>query len=159
MAVKQTIAWIGNIKQQEDILAKLAEHYRVLLVNKEGSAITALSQKLQSEVEIIDCVKDGCWEADIIVVTEEEIQEDLLVKVREVATQKIVLLITRTDKEGRHEGKLAQICKALPFSKIAAANLHPEETLLLGNNPAALSTASEMIRRLGFKIGGVRNET
>lgn len=151
--MKQTIAWIGGDNHQGDILRKLAEKYRLLWVRKKEDQQTAPFHDLpESEVEVLECAKEGCWEADIIVLAGEGLGDDLLGKIREVATQKIVLRITWDNKEGRQEEELAQICKALPFSKIAAANLHPEETLLLGDNPAALSTASEMIRRLGCKI-------
>lgn len=147
--MKQTIAWIGSINQQEDILANLAEHYRVLWVKKEDPAVPA-PERWGSEVELIDCVKDGCWEADIIVLTEEEIQVDLLGKIREVATQKIVLVMSSSGSIERREGeRLSRIKAALPYSKIVEVALHPDETVLSGENPEAVETAREIVRLLG----------
>lgn len=158
--MKQTIAWIGGDHHQGDILMKLAGHYRLLWVRRKEDLQTASFHDIpESEVEIIDCAKEGCWEADIIVLAGEALEDDLLEKIRDVATQKIALLITRDNVEGRQEEKLAQIREALPFSKTAAANFHLGETRLSGDNPAALSTASEILRRLGCEIGHVRHKT
>ena len=151
--MKQTIAWIGSINQQEDILGKLAEHYRVLLAKKEDSAISALSQGLQSEVEIIDCVKNGCWEADIIALTEEEIQEDLLGKIREVATQKIVLVLNLSgNMERGEENRFSSIRRSLPFSKIVEVIFHADEAVVSGENFQAVATAKNIVRLLGQDV-------
>lgn len=147
--MKRTIAWIGSTNRKEDILEKLAEHYHVLWVRKEDSLIPVLNQRPGSKVEIIDCVKDGCWEADIIVFTEEEVQEDLLVKIREVATQKTVLVMSSSGSIERREGeRLSRIKAALPYSKIVKVALHPDEPVLSGENPQAVATAKEIVRLL-----------
>lgn len=148
--MKQTIAWIGGDNHQGDILRKLAKQYRLLWVRRKEDQQTAPFHDIpESEVEVLECAKEGCWEADIIVLAGDALEDELLEKIREVATQKIVLRITSDNNQGRQEEELARIREALPFSKIAAANLHPGKIRLLGDNPAALSTASEMLRRLG----------
>lgn len=147
--MKQTIAWIGGDNHQGDILRKLAKQYRLLWVRRKEDQQTAPFHDIpESEVEVLECAKEGCWEADIIVLAGDALEDELLEKIRDVATQKIVLLISSDDKDNQEE-KLAQIRAALPFSKIVAANLHSGETWLSGDNSAALSTASEMLRRLG----------
>lgn len=146
--MKQTIAWIGGDNHQGDILMKLAGHYRLLWVRTIKEQQTGVFHEFsRSEVEIVDCAKEGCWEADIIVLTGEGLADDLLGKIRDVATQKIVLFVTGDDKDGQEE-KLARIRETLPFSKIAAANLHPNKKVLSGENRETVDTAKNIVRLL-----------
>jgi len=151
--VKQTIAWIGNNNREEDTLWKLAERYRLLLVRKKGEPpIPIFEQKTGLEVEMIDCAKDGCWEADIIVLAEEGMQEDLLTRISEVAIQKTVLIMDGRRGIGGAERRPSIIGKVLPFSKIVEVALHSGEAVLSGKNPAALDTAAEIIRLIGYSV-------
>lgn len=149
--MKQTITWIGGDNQRGDILMKLAEHYRLLWVKREGEHHADIFHDIPgSEVEILDCAKEGCWEADIIVFSGEILEEGLPEKIREVATQKIVLVITWDNKNERQEEKLVQVRKALPFSKTVGLIFHRKEMILSGENPEAVDTAKKIVQLLGY---------
>lgn len=151
--MKQTIAWIGDDNNQGYVLRKLAGHYRLLWVRREENKQTAAFHDIPgSEVEILNCAKEGSWEADIIVLAGEVLAGDLLGKIRDVATQKIVLVINWNHKDGRQQDKLAQIREALPFSKTLEVILHPDEMILSGENPEAVNTARRIVQLLGQDI-------
>lgn len=105
MATKNTIAVIASAKEKaKAVVQKISDkNCRVLLVSKHDDEYVHLQEEMQSkypsmELEIIDCMKDGCWEADIIILNlggdEEKVAAEMI---REVATQKLV--ISFSDKE------------------------------------------------------------
>src|SRR4030095_6857454 len=136
MAVKKTIAIIGASGDMGSALAKalVNSNYRLLLMSRDKSKVGKLSAYLKrqspaAEVAVIDCEKEACWEADIILLAvpykaEREVAE----KIREVATQKVVIdvsnplnesydhLITAPDTSAAEE-----LQKALPGSKVVKA--------------------------------------
>jgi len=74
MALKKTIAIIASTNEKATaIVNKISlKNYRLLLLSKYANQFDQLAGHLKSwqpgaEFEIIDCMKDGCWEADIIV--------------------------------------------------------------------------------------------
>lgn len=73
-----------------------------------------------------------------------------LSSVVEVATQKIVLVITGDNKEERQQEKPAQIWEALTFSKMAAVILYFDEMALSRENPDAVDTGRRIVQLLGY---------
>jgi len=71
-----------------------------------------------AQVEIVDCVKEGCWEADIIVLAiASHEMEEVIEKIREVATQKIVLIIlNHEDDSSLSFIKAQELKRLLPYS-------------------------------------------
>jgi len=118
MAAKETIAFIG---ESSPLFTRLAQHlakkhYPMLLVNEAET----LQAKLPAAVESISCIKDGCWEADIVILLEaNSIELELLEKIKEVATQKIVVyLISDKEQGATDENSASTLEQALPNSKV-----------------------------------------
>jgi predicted dinucleotide-binding enzyme len=121
MALKKTIAIIASTDEKAAaIVNKLAlDNFRLLILSKYANQFRKLSKDIASnhpnvELELIDCMKDGCWEADIIILDipyDEETEVAALIK--EVATQKIVLSFS--------ENESSELQNLLKYSKIVSA--------------------------------------
>ncbi|WP_158605178.1 NAD(P)-binding domain-containing protein [Hanamia caeni] len=120
--MKKTIAIVGATeKNGKEIIAKFASApYRLLLISNEANELehfgTDITAKYPgSDIETLDCVKDGCWEADIIIlaVPPEKIVE-ITTKFKEVATQKIVI------EMWGNETNSEELKKILPYSKLVS---------------------------------------
>lgn len=150
--MKKTIAWIGEIDRRPEAFRRLVEHYRLIwVIQEEVSTDPSTIENPLPEVELVDCAKDGCWEADLIILAGELIHQELLEKIREVSTQKIVIIITAEDKvDGKK--RVLSIKEALSFSKIVEVVMSSEEAQILGVNPGALATAKDIVQLLGYGV-------
>lgn len=157
MAVTKTIALIGEIQGKERILNRLAKTHRLLWVTNEDDPYIHLPQSAVSEfsgaeVEIIACAKEGCWEADIIVLEVQEIERELIQRIREVATQKIVVVLGKNgDSVADLVNQLLLVQEGLPYSKIVEVYPGPE-MVVAGKDPVAVETVKEILRNLGFSF-------
>lgn len=98
MAAQITIAIVAS--SEEKIKAIIANitcgNYRLLLVSKQENFNT-LMKEIENlhpdvEVETIECTKDGCWEADMIILDVPDLQQSEVAEmIKEVSTQKIVV--------------------------------------------------------------------
>ena len=121
MAAKKTIAIIASTNEKAAaIVNKLSlDNFRLLIVSKYANQFSKLSKDMQSnrpnvELEMIDCMKDGCWEADIIILDipyDEETEVAALIK--EVSTQKIVVSFS--------ENENSELQNLLKYSKVVTA--------------------------------------
>ena len=121
MAAKKTIAIIESTNEKAAaIVNKLSlDNFRLLIVSKYANQFSKLSKDMQSnrpnvELEMIDCMKDGCWEADIIILDipyDEETEVAALIK--EVSTQKIVVSFS--------ENENSELQNLLKYSKVVTA--------------------------------------
>ena len=99
MAVKKTIAIIGATGEMGSVLAKalINSNYRLLLMSRDKSKVGKLSAYLKrktptAEIAVIECEKEACWEADIILLAVPyKVEREVAEKIREVATQKVVI--------------------------------------------------------------------
>ena len=101
MTHKYTVAIIGASGSLGILIAKdLSEYYRLLLMDDNQSGLNALQSELlesnsSNEVDVLDCCKDASWEADIIVIAVSvDKQSEIAIKIKEVATQKVVISIS-----------------------------------------------------------------
>jgi hypothetical protein len=152
VVVKQTVAWIGEIDRSPKAFHRLVEHYRLIWVTQDeiNSDPSTIENPLP-EVEVINCAKEGCWEADIIILAGELIHQELLEKIREVSTQKIVIIITVESKIAWEE-RISSIIEALSFSKIVEVVVSSEEAQVSGTNLGAVATANDIIQLLGYRV-------
>ena len=118
--MKKTIAIVGATETTGRIIVKkfASMPYRLLLISNEINELDNLTKDLsvtqpETEIESLDCVKDGCWEADIIIlaVPIEKLKE-VAESIKEVATQKIVVEIFAEKKNSE------ELRKILPYSKL-----------------------------------------
>ena len=125
MAARKTVAIIASTNEKiVAIISKLSlEDSRLLLVSKYPNQFTELSRDVACnhpnvELEIIDCMKDGCWEADIIILDiayDEETEVTELIK--EVSTQKIVVSFSKNEN--------SELQNLLKHSKVVIAAVNP----------------------------------
>jgi len=137
MAVKKSIAIIGATeKAGSEIASKLAkDDYRLLLVSNNEKELTHLLNNINknkpiAEIDTIGCIKDGCWEADIIILAvDSNDAKEIVEKMKEVATQKIVVQIL---SQQNIDTSLQHL---LPYSKIVEVFniLKSTEILITGN--------------------------
>ena len=159
-----TIAIAGAERKTGSVLAnKLAKQksYRLLLVTEEESLLNSLSSDIRqnspdAELETIGCLRDGCWEADIIMLDIPPYSAmDAAKKIREVSTQKIVFDFSAIDPEmpsaaaGRQEWQ-----QLLPDAKVVTALniLTTGKVVLTGNDQESVQIISDIINKIGFHI-------
>lgn len=150
---------------------------RLLLISKEEEKLEVLKAAITNEhpladVEGMSCAMHGSWEADIIILaTPYEAQADIAEKIREVASQKIVIsianplnttydaLVTNPNTSAAEE-----LQALLPHSKVVkafnttyAANFaqtviagKQADAFIAGDNEAALETTAELVKTTGF---------
>lgn len=137
MGVKETLAFLGESATVCPILmGKLAEQgYRVLLVSDDALKMDSLLndinlQDIQGEIELIHCAKDGCWEADIIALVDpEEIGTEMVNRIKDVATQKIVLCIETQEsvKSCFSRAQLEELQESFPYSKLVYIKVNTQK--------------------------------
>ena len=154
MEAKETIAILGLKKGEATLfLDQLASDNRLLIVSNELKDCTGISEYLpqikpEHEVEVIECAKEGCWEADLIALWNPfQFKEDELLRLRAVATQKIVLLIQDRDI---NYGALPPF----PNSKVISLTLNhtTKEATIYGENLEAINSIHKLIEKTGYLI-------
>ncbi len=157
MAVKKTIAIAGATEEVFIALANklVNNNYRVLLLSSDKNELSKtlkdIKNKVKAEIELIDCIKEGCWEADIIVLAVPPYaQKEVAEKIKEVATQKIVISIS--DYENQPDDEIKELQRLLPHSKVVNASNTSQsiEAFIAADEYEAVKTISEIIRTAGF---------
>jgi len=180
MATKKTVAIIGASGDMGSAIARslVNSNYRLLLMSRGKTKLAKLFAYIKrksstAEVAIIDCEKEACWEADIILLAVPyRVEKEVVEKIREVTTQKVVIdvsnplnesyehLITVPDTSAAEE-----LQKALPHSKVVkafntvfACDLMQStgtekqiKTFIAGDDKEALQVVSEMAISMGLK--------
>jgi pyrroline-5-carboxylate reductase len=157
MAAKKTIAIITeDANMAKNLVHKLStEQFRILFVTENAhkfkSVAAEISKKDQeAEVEIMNCAREGCWEADLILLAAAPFTESAIAdSIRDVAVQKMVISINKVDN---HENmRCKKLEKLLPHSKVVVAEMNwpSPEIVLNGIDEETLQMASEI-----FEIGG-----
>lgn len=127
MATKETIALVVNAKEvcAELIRGIVVAQFRLLLVTENEPLLNSVVVDIReghpdADIEIIPCVKEGCWEADIIVLVGEDDYKDSLIKrISEVSTQKIVVGISMENLNANGSStEMGDLKLQLPHSKI-----------------------------------------
>lgn len=178
MATIKTIAIVGATGNMGSAIAKSlsrSSDYRLLLMSNDQDKLVDLKLELaKSKVEAfaVSCAREASWEADIIIVaTPYEAEREVVEKIREVATGKIVIsisnplsaayndLVTSPDTSAAEE-----LQKLLPNSKVvktfnttfAADFMSPvidgkrADAFIAGNNGDAVETVSGIVKAAGF---------
>ncbi|MEO5649295.1 MAG: NAD(P)-binding domain-containing protein [Ginsengibacter sp.] len=154
MSAQKTIAIVGATGNPgNEIACQFAfTGYRLLLISNDISKLIQLKEGItckepKAEIDAIECVKDGCWEADIIILAvavheEKEVAEMM----KEVATQKIVVDVSNEEKAGEY---LQQI---LPYSKLVmvSGNLSAKEMVISGEDGEVNEEIAEIFNQAGY---------
>ncbi len=142
MASKISIALIGATEKKGiEIYHRIANNNsRFLLVSGETEKLETLVKEYSishphTVTEITHCVKNSCWEADIIIIAVcVSDEEETLRYMKEVCTQKIVVtLLEKTER-------VTDLYQKLPFSKLVNVDLiHTEEIFIEGKDEEAVN--------------------
>jgi len=151
MAVKSTIAIIASTKEKAKAVVEKISHKncRVLLVLKHEDEFAHLQEQIQSqypamELDAIDCMKDGCWEADVIMLNVNEQEEkEVAEMIKEVATQKLVISFSDSKKGCSEEGLQRLLNHSRVIKVSASGDLCNMSTI--GNDEEAMRTASSLL--------------
>jgi len=175
---KKSIAIIGATENTGiAIIKKLAiRNYRLLLFSHDSEKLQLLEKEITkntpaADIFYLSCMVDAGWEADIIISAlpygfENQVAE----KIRDVATQKIVISITNSFNnslksiESVVNNGAEELQKLLPLSKVLKAfnntmgiDFAPalafgnEQATFLGNNDKeAVETLRKIISTIGF---------
>lgn len=156
MSVKKTIAIVGATEKTGKIIAKKFSSlpYRLLLVSNDLNELQKLSQSILerkpvAEIDTIGCVKDGCWEADIIILSVPHCEEqDAAEKMKEVATQKIVAEVSDENYS------VKDLQKILPYSNVVKVfgDFDSEEIYISGEDEAINEEIISIFNQAGFFI-------
>ena len=179
MKTPKTIAIIGATGNMGSALAtSLAKgNNRLLLMSRETEKLQTLKSKLEkaggpATIDTISCSKEASWEADIIIVaTPYEAEKEVVEKIREVATGKIVISISNPLNSHYNDlltspntSAAEELQKLLPNSKVvkafnttfAADFISPiidgktADAFVAGNNGEAVETVSDLVKTAGF---------
>ena len=179
MQTKQTIAVIGASGSMGSAISKgLAKgNNRVLLFANDKAKANALANDIRSsntsaDVEAMECPKEASWEADVIVfAVPYQAEKEIADKIREVASQKVVISISNPLNEtytglvtGPDTSAAEELQKLLPHSKVVkafntsfAANFSTPvidgkqaDAFIAGNDEDALQAVVELVRTAGF---------
>ncbi|MBS1738752.1 MAG: hypothetical protein JSS98_19400 [Bacteroidetes bacterium] len=107
MKVRETMAFVGEPVAAPNMLIErlAASYYPLVLVANDSNHIETLSKRLfeqtpNADVEVLECAKEGCWEADIIVLNDIlSVNDGLIEKIKAVANQKIVVYLIREEEQ------------------------------------------------------------
>lgn len=158
---KRTVAIIGETGEFCPGLARAAvqQDLRLLFISRHDSPNVVLKQVLgelspAAEVEFLTCEKEGCWEADAIAFTRPgEIEPALLERIKQVSTQKLVLVISSTSQDQKL-GETVCFAELLPHSLVVEVKIKESEFSIFGRN----SKANQNVRDF-FKFAGYTDKT
>lgn len=179
MATKKTIAIIGASGNMGSAIAKkLAKgNYRLLLFAHHQEKVQQLINEIKkvnpsADVDSMGCPFDASWEADIIIpAVPYEKEKEVADKIKEVATQKIVVSISNPLNE-QYNGLVTpagssaaeELQNRLPDSKVVKAfntvfagdfyqpviDEKQVDVFIAGNDEEATKTVSELVNEAGF---------
>ncbi|WP_138430926.1 NADPH-dependent F420 reductase [Fodinibius saliphilus] len=176
---KQTIAIIGAGGNMGSAIAKsiAGGNYRLLLFDRNSEQLGSLHEEIlkdhpEADVESMNCPHESSWEADIIILAVPHgAEKGLANKIREVATQKIVISIANpvdvdfseltTDSDTSAAEELQEW---LPNSKVVKAfntTLEADfeqpviggkqvDAFIAGDDENAIQTVTELAKTVGF---------
>ena len=154
MATKKTIAIVGATeKTGTEITNQFAcTDYRLLLVSNDMEGLAQLStniieSKPKAEIDTIECVKDGCWEADIIILAVASHEEKMVAEMmKEVATQKIVVSLSSLESQN------IDLQHLLPYSRLVKVSniLQSKDILISGKDEVANEEVLDIFLNAGY---------
>lgn len=155
MAVQNTLAIIASTNEKaEEVLDKFSlKDFRILFLSENEQQFNCFNKKIQSfypgiEVEQITCLKEGCWEADVIILSIEESEtKQVAERIREVATQKLVVTFSDVENEQVHK---INFQKLLQNSKVVNVLKKPVESqiIITGTDQESILYTTELLKKI-----------
>lgn len=156
--LKDTIAIIGASGNEGRLLTnKLSTgNFRLLLMDNDLPQLNLMLQNIDANVDIsiVDCCRNASWEADIIIIAVPANQQNEVAdKIKEVATQKMVVFInSAVDTENMLQEILPQsrlVFILLEYNNKEASNA---DSILKSIYSESLLLAGKIFESAGIKI-------
>lgn len=176
---KQTIAIIGAGGNMGSATARniAGGNYRLLLFDSDPDQLDSLKDNIQqdhpeADFEIMHCPHECSWEADIIILAVSDgVKKEIVDRIRDVATQKIVISIVNPINEAiskqpteHHASAAEKLQQWLPHSKVVIAfntTNDPDieqpsidgsqaDAFIAGDNQDALESVRELLAGWGI---------
>ena len=177
MGVRKSIAIITATDELSASIAKtlIDSNYRLLLVPGDMKKVAKLASSLMrdayaAEVAVLECEKEACWEADVILMAVPHLLRKKIAElIQEVTIQKVV--ISLSNLTGTYEGCLTsedisieELQDVLPYAKVVTAtttlldaesdslcnNKIQSTTFIAADDEESLQTAGEIITAMGL---------
>ena len=154
-----TIAIIGATEMAGSGLLRYLLHSEchLLLLANDQHELRRISKMLKTEkpiagISLIDCIKDGCWEADVVILAvAAEKESEVAARIREVVTQKIVISMEIADTiPGKSLSALLPNSKVVYASQLKGADGH-FQFVISGNDEGAVKEANELLNALNIR--------
>jgi predicted dinucleotide-binding enzyme len=168
--VKTAVAIIGATGKMGSAIAKALTKgpYRLLLFARNQQKLLQLNDEIRrmtpsADVDCLGCSTDACWEADVIIpAVPRSAQKEVAQKISEVATQKVVVNITKHDSDSNSAAEELQ--QWLPLAKVVTAfntispaafspvtgSSQPADVLITGNDSEAINVVKALVKTAGF---------
>jgi len=176
---KQTIAVIGAGGNTGSAIAKSmgAGNYRLLLFDRTPQQLGSLKDEIleahpEADIELMDCPHESSWEADIIILAvTRRSEKEIADKIKDVATQKIVISIANPIDEDFSKlttepdtSAAEELQQWLPNSKVVKAfnttfaadfdqpviDDKQVDAFIAGDDEDALQMVTELVKTAGF---------
>lgn len=162
MSNRRTFAVLGVSEINSIFLAKqIAKTNSVLLFDCDVVVLNIVYSQILSEypnanAEMMICPTNASWEADVIILSNAAaIDVNLIEKIRNVATGKIVIFLENKKNTINFESTLDKLQYLFPFSRVVQSFESMDEiedsVLLKGNDDEALKTILMLFTSIGLK--------
>ena len=162
MSNRRTFAVLGVSETNSIFLAKqIAKTNPVLLFDHDAVVLNTVYSQILSEhpnanAEIMICPTNASWEADVIILSNAAATDvNLIEKIRNVATGKIVIFLENKKNTINFKSALDKLQYLFPFSKVIQSFESMDEVedsvLLKGNDKEALKTILKLFTSIGLK--------
>ena len=162
MSNRRTFAVLGVSETNSIFLAKqIAKTNPVLLFDHDAVVLNTVYSQILSELpnansEMMICPTNASWEADVIILSNPAATDvNLIEKIRNVATGKIVIFLENKKNTINFKSALDKLQYLFPFSKVIQSFESMDEVedsvLLKGNDKEALKTILTLFTSIGLK--------
>ena len=161
--MKKSLALIGiKWEAHKDLINRLANHCQLILVSEHQGQVfdESIYDNQNNEVTIQSCSREGCWEADIIFLMNDEVEDlNLLTGIKEVCTQKTVVGFSETKNEFSQSQRLSILKQLLPHSKVLWGYIDHanEQVFIKGDDAEALQVIQGLVGTIGYRSAYVEN--
>lgn len=162
MSNKKTVALLGVSDAKSILIAKkIAETNAVLVFDADAMVLTKVYLQLllenpKANLEMMDCPTNASWEADVIIFScDAVVNVNLLEKIRNVATGKMILVLGNQNSTITLENFSSDFQYLFPFSKvmqgIESTDENKDTLIIKGNDIQALTTLATFFTSVGLK--------
>lgn len=162
MSNKKTVALLGVSDAKSILIAKkIAETNAVLVFDADAMVLTKVYLQLllenpKANLEMMDCPTNASWEADVIIFScDAVVNVNLVEKIRNVATGKMILILGNQNSTITLENSSSDFQDLFPFSKvmqgIESTDENKDTLIIKGNDIQALKTLATFFTSVGLK--------